>query len=87
MPWFIPSRALGKDDAVAPSERISLGAIGIGPRGNTVLQGMLAEPDVQFLAICDVRADRRESVKATADAHYGNTDCAMFRALREPWRV
>jgi hypothetical protein len=83
MPWLIPSRALGRDGAVAPSERITLGAIGIGPRGNAVLHGMLAEPDVQFVAICDVRVDRRESVKAMADRHYGNTDCAMYRDLRE----
>jgi Oxidoreductase family, C-terminal alpha/beta domain/Oxidoreductase family, NAD-binding Rossmann fold len=83
MPWIVPSRALGRDGAVAPSERITLGGIGIGPRGNSVLHGMLPEPDVQFVAVCDVRSDRRESVKATVDARYGNTDCAMYRDLRE----
>jgi len=83
VPWFIPSRSLGLDGAVAPAERITLAAIGIGPRGNSVLQGMLPEPDMQFVAICDVRADRRESVKALADTHYGTTDCAMVRDLRE----
>jgi predicted dehydrogenase len=83
VPWIIPARARGKGDVAAPSERITLGGIGIGPRGNAVLQGILPEPDVQFVAICDVRADRRESVKAMADGHYGNTDCAMYRDLRE----
>jgi hypothetical protein len=38
---------------------------------------------VQFVAICDVRADRRQSVKATADAKYGNKDCAMYRDMFE----
>ena len=83
MPWIVPSCALGKDGAVAPSERITLGGIGIGPRGSHVLGGMLPEKDVQFVAICDVRADRRDSVKAMADAHYGNADCAQYRDLRE----
>ena len=32
-PYIIPSSALGKDGAVAPSERITLGGIGIGNRG------------------------------------------------------
>src|SRR5262245_27653172 len=32
-PNIIPSSALGKDGAVAPSERIVLGGIGIGNRG------------------------------------------------------
>ena len=84
LPAFVPGRALGLDGAVAPSRRIVLGAIGIGPRGSHVLGCFLAEPDVQFVAICDVRADRRQSVKATADAKYGNKDCAMYRTgLRE----
>ena len=83
LPAFVPGRALGLDGAVAPSRRIVLGAIGIGPRGSHVLGCFLAEPDVQFVAICDVRADRRQSVKATADAKYGNKDCAMYRDMFE----
>ncbi len=83
MPWIIPSRALGRDGAVAPSERITLGGIGIGRRGQRVLQGMLREANVQCLAICDVRAERREFVKEIVDEHHGNTDCAMYRDLRE----
>jgi hypothetical protein len=68
---------------VAPSERIVLGAIGIGNRGSYVLGCFLGEPDVRFVAICEVRGDRRQAVKRRADARYGNTDCAMYRDLRE----
>lgn len=60
-----------------------MGGIGIGPRGSYVLGPFLDEPDVRFVAVCDVRADRRESVKARVDGHYGNTDCATYRDLRE----
>ncbi len=83
LPTYIPGRALGRNGAVPPSERIVLGAIGIGPRGHHVLQCMLAEKDVQFVAICDVQRGRREAVKNMADRHYGNSDCAMYRDLRE----
>ena len=83
IPTIVPARALGRDGAVAPSQRIVLGAIGIGPRGHDVLNSMLGEADVQFVAICDVRADRRRSVKAMADAKYGNQDCKMYRDLRD----
>lgn len=83
MPAIVPSSALGRDGAVAPSERIVMGGIGIGPRGSYVLGPFLDEPDVRFVAVCDVRADRRESVKARVDGHYGNTDCATYRDLRE----
>jgi len=32
-PWIVPASALGRDGAVPPSERIVVGAIGIGNRG------------------------------------------------------
>ena len=83
VPSFVPSAVLGLGDAVAPSERIVLGGIGINHRGTYVLGFMLAERDVQFVAVCDVRADRRNAVKAIADAKYGNKDCATYRDLRE----
>ncbi|HWQ93083.1 MAG TPA: Gfo/Idh/MocA family oxidoreductase [Clostridia bacterium] len=81
-PQIVPSTVLGKG-GVAPSERIVLGAIGIGNRGSYVLGCFLEEPDVQFVAIADVKADRRKAVKARADAKYNNQDCAMYRDLRE----
>ena len=60
-----------------------MGAIGIGPRGQYDLGFVLAEPDVRFVAICDVRASRRQAIKAMADAKYGSQDCAAYRDLRE----
>jgi predicted dehydrogenase len=81
LPAVLPARALGRDGVFAPSERIVLGAIGIGPRGWHDLECMIAEPDVQFVAICDIRADRRAAVKAMADAKYGNHDCAAYRDM------
>ena len=82
-PCFIPATALGRDGAVAPNERIVLGAIGIGGRGSYVLGCFLHEPDVQFVAICEVKAGRRQAVKKMADDKYGNQNCAMYRDLRE----
>lgn len=83
LPTFIPARALGRGGAVAPSERINLGAIGIGNRGSYVLGCFLEEADVQFTAICDVKEARRQAVKKRADEKYGNTDCTMYRDLRD----
>src|ERR1043165_5219070 len=82
-PYFIPARALGRDGNVPPSERIVLGAIGIGNRGSYVLGCFLEEPGVQFVAIAEVKEARRLAVKKRADDHYGNNDCAMYRDLNE----
>ncbi len=83
IPTIIPSRALGRDGHVAPSERITLGGIGIRRRGTTVLKEMLAQNDVQFLAIADARADSRKAVKELADTWNGDTDCKTYRDFRE----
>jgi predicted dehydrogenase len=82
-PTFLPGKVLGKDGRVAPSERITLGAIGIGGRGHRDLGCFFSEPDVQFIAICDVRKSRRDAIKEMADQHYGNQDCAQYRDMHE----
>lgn len=83
VPQIIPATVLGKDGGVAPSERIVLGGIGIGSRGGYDLGCFLEEPDVQFVAVADIKAERRKSVKKRADAKYGNQDCATYRDFRE----
>jgi hypothetical protein len=60
-----------------------LGAIGVGNRGTYVLSCFLHYADVQFIAVCDVKATRRTAVKNIADTKYGNKDCATYRDLRE----
>ena len=82
-PMIVPGRVLGRDGGVAPSNRIVMGAIGIGRRGISDLKWMLPEPDVQFVAICDVWKEHRDRAKKTVDEHYGNGDCAAYRDFRD----
>ena len=82
-PMFVPGRALGRDGAVSASERIVLGGIGIGNRGRYDLTCFLAEADVQFVAICDVRADNLDRARKMVDDKYDNTDCATYRDMHE----
>ncbi|MDR1957923.1 MAG: Gfo/Idh/MocA family oxidoreductase [Planctomycetaceae bacterium] len=83
LPYFVPGKVLGKDGDVAPSEKIVMGAIGIGARGQHDLGVFLNEKVVRFAAICDIRRERREHVKNMADQKYGNKDCAMYRDMHE----
>jgi predicted dehydrogenase len=82
-PTFVSARALGADGATAPSERITLGVIGFGPRCKYDIQPMLAMPDVQCVMIADVQARRREEGKGIVDKHYGNENCKVVRDFRE----
>jgi hypothetical protein len=83
IPTIVPASALGRGGAVAPSERITMAGVGIGPRGEFVLGWMLPERDVRFVAVCDVRKERRDAVKGIIDKHNGDQDCATFTDFRE----
>jgi predicted dehydrogenase len=82
-PWFVPAAALGRDGKTAASERITLGAIGVGPRCTYDLRGILPLAGVQCVAICDVQASRRLAAKRLVDQHYGNQSCTAYRDFHE----
>ena len=64
-PYIIPGSALGRDGAVAPSNRITLGFIGIGKMATGHLGSFLGDSGVQVLGICDVEKGRRENQAKT----------------------
>jgi predicted dehydrogenase len=82
-PYIVASSVLGKDGEVPPSEKILLGAMGIGGRGSYVFGCMLREPDVRCVAVCDVRRDRRERTKKMADDRNRDNKCAAYVDFRE----
>ncbi len=83
LPTVLPASALGRDGILAPSQRVTLGGLGLGGRGAGVLRSFLSNPDVQFLAIADIRRNRRDAIKQMADQHHGNNDCATYRDMHE----
>ncbi len=82
-PTIIPSSALGRNGAVPPSERIVVGGIGIGSRGTYDLGCFFEQPDVQFIAVCDIKEARRQAIKKMTDKQYGNSQCRTYRDFRE----
>jgi predicted dehydrogenase len=82
-PWFVPASALGRGGKPAPSERITLGVIGVGPRCTYDLNAILKLADVQCVAICDVQANRRAAAKKLVDGHYKTGDCTAYRDFHE----
>jgi predicted dehydrogenase len=60
-----------------------MAGIGLGGRGSYDMGVMLAERDVQWVAVCDVLKGQREAARNSVDARYGNRDCAAYRDVRE----
>ncbi|NLX96408.1 MAG: Gfo/Idh/MocA family oxidoreductase [Rhodopirellula sp.] len=84
LPAIVPSLVLGKDGAVAPSEKITVGFIGTGSHGiGYNLRAYLAQPDARVLAVCDVDGDHMAEAKRQIDAKYGNADCATTKDFRD----
>jgi len=80
-PCILPARVFG---ARAPSERITVGLIGVGQHGtNKNLRRYLELPNAQVLAVCDVDGDHLARAKAMVDERYGNKDCATSKDYRE----
>jgi hypothetical protein len=83
VPYIITSTALGQDNIPPASDRIVMGGIGIGNMGNGDQDAFLGRPDVQYVALCDVRAAVREGAKGKVDKHYNNKDCQAYTDFRE----
>jgi len=83
LPAFIPARALGRDGATAPGNRIGVGVIGLGDRGNYHLSALSAFKEAQVLAVCDVRGDQAKAVCAKFHEKAGTKDCVATQDFRE----
>ncbi|MBN2450936.1 MAG: Gfo/Idh/MocA family oxidoreductase [Lentisphaeria bacterium] len=86
-PLLLPGRVWG---AAAPSNRIVMGAIGVGSMGSGNLKGFLHSPNTQVVAVCDVDAGRRDSAKASVEKRYAEQaesgawkGCAAHTDFRE----
>lgn len=79
-PSIVPSAVLG---ASAPSNRITIGGIGVGSMGMGNLRGLMNSEGTQILAVCDVDAKHRNQAKKSVDHKNGNTDCATYNDYRE----
>lgn len=69
-PLVVRGSALGADGRVAPSERITIGAIGFGGRGRSVFGDLTRRSGAEGLAVCDVQRNRRESAAGKGLAVY-----------------
>jgi predicted dehydrogenase len=77
-PSIIPATVLGRNGRPAPSNRITVAAIGLG-----FAWPMFLRQDTQFLAVCDVQNTRREAAQARVDDFYRTRGCRQYRDFRE----
>jgi predicted dehydrogenase len=98
-PCIVPRSVFGRNGLIPPSERITMGFIGVGGQGGGhllggawtyVAGGYAGRKDVQILAISDIRQERRERACAKVNDHYaeiygrdGYKACQAYNDFRE----
>lgn len=72
LPSLVPSSALGHDEKVSPSNRITVGMLGVGRQVCAYnLRRFSSQPDCQVVALCDVDRWRLDVTTDRVESYYG----------------
>jgi len=82
-PCLIPASALGRDGRPAPSNRLTMGMIGLGSMGMRHVKAFVTESDCQIVGVCDVDASRRQDALKEIQKACGGAGCASYDDFRE----
>ena len=82
-PSIVPASSLGRQGAVAPSNRIVMAGIGFGMMGIPNMEAFLGKDEVQWVAVCDLDKNHLAEAKGIVDKTLGNTDCTAYTDFRE----
>ena len=82
-PWFVPAHVLGAAGGTAPSDKITLGVLGVGAQGQFDMRDFLTHDDVRVTAICDVNKRNIDSARRAIAERYGSPDVKVLTDFRE----
>src|SRR6478735_2719357 len=80
-PLFVPARLLRSQ--TAPSNKITLGVIGVGAQGTVDMRAFLNHDDVRVIALSDVNTKNLDRAKGFISERYGSADVKTYRDFRE----
>jgi predicted dehydrogenase len=82
LPLIVPASAVGRDEAKAPpSDRITIGVIGTGGRGRSLIGAFRRQKDVDVVAVCDV--DARHLQRGQQAAEKGGKKVKAYKDFRD----
>jgi len=81
-PYILPSCVFGGEQAIVPSNRITLGLIGNGNINGHHREVFLGRKDARIVAVCDPVTSRRQAYRDRINQAYGGTVCADYRDFR-----
>jgi predicted dehydrogenase len=75
--------APGRASSSAPSDKITIGCIGVGGMGTGNMRVFLGLPECRVVAVCDTYEERRQRAKKIVEDSYDAKGCAMYADFRE----
>ena len=82
-PWVVPAHVLGAEGKTAPSNKITLGVLGVGAQGQGDMRNFLGLDDVRVTAICDVNKRNLAGAQAHIAGAYGKPDVKVLSDFRK----
>lgn len=82
-PWIVPSSALGLERKTSPSNKVTVGILGVGDQGQADMRGFLGQKDVRVKAICDVNQHNIAGARGHVKNAYGSDDVKIYSDFRE----
>ncbi len=80
-PWIIPAHVLRAQ--TAPSNKITLGVIGVGAQGTGDMRSFMNNDGVHVVALCDVNQKNIERAKGHIKTAYGSDDVKVHADFRD----
>lgn len=71
-PTIVKASALGLNNAVPPSDRVTLATVGVGWMGSGHVEEFLKCSGLQYVALADLDGHHLTENKAVIDTHYGD---------------
>jgi predicted dehydrogenase len=69
--------------AFAPSNKITIGCIGVGGMGTGDMKVFLGLPECRVVAVCDTYEERRQRAKRIVEEQYDAKGCQMYADYRD----
>ena len=82
-PMIVPRHVIARSQTTPPSDRITIGHIGVGRMGGGHVRGFLKMPDVRILGISDVRLETLEQLRARSISSMAIRNAAALPDFRE----
>ena len=82
-PWIVPAHVRGAEGKTAPSNKITLGVLGVGDQGQADMRGFLGLDDVRVVALCDVNKRNLAGASGHIANAYGSPNVKVFADFRE----